>query len=183
MVLPDDQDSGDVLAKCSRKLLAIARQRLDRKTRQKEDPEDIVQSALKSFLRLQQAGGLESTGQESLWVMLVRITQRKCSKRVRDYRRQRRDVRREVSATATDAQSSEPGVSREPMPDELAAFAETIELLLNGFDDRDQQIVLLRLQSCTEQEISERVALSERTVRRVLTRTKARLRSLIETED
>ena len=88
-----------------------------------------------------------------------------------------------MSATATDAQSSEPGVSREPMPDELAAFAETIELLLNGFDDRDQQIVLLRLQSCTEQEISERVALSERTVRRVLTRTKARLRSLIETED
>ena len=175
--------SEEVLAEFSARLVAVARRRLDRKTRQKEDPEDIVQSALKSFLRRQQAGKVEITGKESLWTLLVRITQRKCSKRVRDYHRQRRDVGREVSLTPNDSHTAEGGVSREPPPPELAAFAETVQLMVDGFDDREKQIIILRLQSCTQKEISEQVSLSERTVRRVIKRTKTRLKTLIEVDD
>lgn len=61
-------------------------------------------------------------------------------------------------------------------------LAETVESLLSGIDEREQEIVGLRLQGHSEREISELVGRSERTVRRVLERLKRRVERLREEE-
>jgi DNA-directed RNA polymerase specialized sigma24 family protein len=57
-------------------------------------------------------------------------------------------------------------------------LTETLEHLLAGLDGPDRDVVTLQLQGSTIPEISARVHRSERTVCRVLDRTRRRLRRL-----
>lgn len=111
---------------------------------------------------------------------LVRITLRKCGHKLEHARAARRDAAREVALGAPPDGSRdcwEP-IARQPTPAEALVLAETVEALLSGFDEREQEIVSLRLQGHTERGISEAVGRSERTVRRVLERLRHRAERL-----
>ncbi|HEX5446174.1 MAG TPA: helix-turn-helix domain-containing protein [Pirellulales bacterium] len=71
-------------------------------------------------------------------------------------------------------------MARGPTPEEALVVAETVESLLTGFDEQEQEIVGLRLQAYSEREISEQVGRSERTVRRVLERLRRRVERVYE---
>src|SRR3954465_10170092 len=83
-----------------RRLIGLARAHLDARLRHKIDPEDVVQSAYKSFFLRYGEGALGSEGWDGLWGLLTLITVRKCADRVRYHRAERRDAAREASAPA-----------------------------------------------------------------------------------
>jgi RNA polymerase sigma-70 factor (ECF subfamily) len=103
-----DQDAaGEVFQRFAQRLIALARSRLDRQVRQKVDPEDVMQSALKSFFWRQAQGEYDLANWDSLWSLLTVITLRKCGYRVRHFRAACRDVQREVAPrTAEDADTA-----------------------------------------------------------------------------
>ena len=161
----------EALERFGARLIGLARGRLDRRTRAKVDPEDVVQSALRSFFARDADGQFRIESWDDLWRILVVITVRKCHRKVWALRRARRDVRRELVAAA----ESEPAdvvaevAGREPSPDEVAIFLETLERLLASADEREREILILRLEGYTPPEIAERVGgISERKVFRVL---------------
>src|SRR6266404_4856280 len=82
------------------KLLRLARSHFDAVLRRKVDPEDVVQSAYKSFFLRYGAGKLEIRDWDNLWGLLTMITLRKCFDRVEYHRAQMRDVQREAGAHA-----------------------------------------------------------------------------------
>src|SRR3954470_20415342 len=84
----------------TRRLIGLARAHLDGRLRHKIDPEDVVQSAYKSFFLRYGEGALATEGWDGLWGLLTLITLRKCADRVRYHRAGRRDLAREVSAPA-----------------------------------------------------------------------------------
>lgn len=94
----------------------------------------------------------------------------------------RREAPREValSGSADDSCGAWQPTARDPTPEEAFALAETVESLLTGFDEQEQEIVGLRLQAYSEREISTQVGRSERTVRRVLERLRRRVERLYE---
>jgi RNA polymerase sigma factor (sigma-70 family) len=167
----------ELLRRFTRQLVALARGRFAPPMGHKVDPEDVVQSAYKSFFRRYGAGNLEAGNWNSLWGLLTLITLRKCAERVAYHRAECRDTAREVSGPP-DGEGKAPwpeARSREPTPMEAALLSEAVEQLLAGLDGDERPIVELSLQGYTTQEISERLGHPERTVRRLRERVRRRL--------
>lgn len=174
----DDQAAGEVFRRFAGRLAALARTRLDGAMRQKVDPEDVLQSVYKSFFARHAAGELEVGSWDGLWSLLTVLTVRKCSNCAKFFRAARRDARRETDpGPAEGAGPHWEAIDREPTPEEAVALAETVEQLMRGLDERDRQILTLSLQGETVEEISRQVGYAERTVRRVLSHVRDRLRA------
>jgi RNA polymerase sigma-70 factor (ECF subfamily) len=167
----------ELFQRFTHQLVALARGRFGPPVGHKVDPEDVVQSAYKSFFHRYGDGNLEVGNWNSLWGLLTLITLRKCAERVAYHRAECRDVSREVSGSpGGEEQAAWPeALSREPTPYEAALLGETVEQLLAGLDDYERPIVELSLQGYTTQEISERLGRPERTVRRLRERVRHRL--------
>src|SRR5262249_60734231 len=88
----------------TRRLIGLARCNLDARLRHKVDPEDVVQSAYKSFFLRYGEGTLEAEGWDGLWGLLTLITLRKCAERIRYHRAECRDVAREAAPAAEGAE-------------------------------------------------------------------------------
>jgi RNA polymerase sigma-70 factor (ECF subfamily) len=175
----EDEAAREVFARFAGRLVGLARRHLDARLAVKVDPEDVVQSAYKSFFVRQREGGLEVGTWDNLWGVLTMITLRKCADRAAYYRAGKRDVGREVAGGADDGG---PGVvadvalDREPSPDEAAVMAETVEALFRAIDDPDERAILeLSLQGFTAAEIADRLGRAERSVRRLRERVRKRL--------
>jgi RNA polymerase sigma-70 factor (ECF subfamily) len=175
----DEAAAREVFQRFVRKLVKLAGAQFDAVLRRKVDPEDVVQSAYKSFFLRYGAGKLEVNDWGNLWALLTMITLRKCLDRVEYHRAERRDVQREAAQPV--AAGTEPwweAVAREPTPTEAAVLAETVEQLLRGLDEEERPILEWSLQGYTTQEISEGLHRPERSVRRVRERIKKQLERL-----
>jgi RNA polymerase sigma-70 factor (ECF subfamily) len=162
----DDAAARELFERFARQLIALARRRFAPGLRHKVDPEDVVQSAYKSFFGRYGEGNLDVGNWDGLWGLLTLITLRKCAERVAYHRAQCRDAAREVSAPP--AEDRAPGLEalgREPTPLEAAVLSETVEQLLAGLDEDDRPVVELSLRGYTTREISEQLGRAERTVR------------------
>jgi RNA polymerase sigma factor (sigma-70 family) len=162
----DDSAAQELFRRFTHQLIALARRNINAGLRHKVDPEDVVQSAYKSFFFRYGDGKMEAINWNSLWGLLTLITVRKCSERAAYHRAQRREDAREVGL----AQGNElapwlepPG--REPTPDEAAVLDETVEQLFALMDEQERPVLELSLQGYTTREISERLGRAERTVR------------------
>jgi RNA polymerase sigma-70 factor (ECF subfamily) len=162
----DDAAANELFQRFARQLIALARRRFDAGLRHRIDPEDVVQSAYKSFFHRYHAGNLEAVNWNSLWGLLTLITVRKCAERVAYHRAECRDAAREVSTPPGD-EGAPPleALGREPTPLEAAELSETVDRLLADLDADERPIVELSLQGYTTREISERLGRAERTVR------------------
>lgn len=175
----EDAAAREVFVRFAARLAGLARRHLDARMIAKVDPEDVVQSAYKSFFLRQREGELDVGTWDGLWGLLTIITLRKCADRAAYYHAEKRNVARETASGAAD--DSSPAVAdlvldREPQPDEAAALAETVEALFRSIDDPDERAILeLSLQGHTATEISERTGRAERSVRRLREHIRKRL--------
>jgi RNA polymerase sigma-70 factor (ECF subfamily) len=145
------------------------------------DPEDVVQSVFRSFFARYADTRFRLEGWDNLWTVLTVLTVRKCGHRLRHFRADRRDVKRE-SPPLADPGTSEKGweaAAPEPTPSEALLLSETLEEVLKGLKPAQRPIVELRLQGYTIEEISGQVGCTERTVYRVLDKVRALLGELV----
>jgi RNA polymerase sigma-70 factor (ECF subfamily) len=174
----DDAASREVYERYRQRLIYLAQQRLAGALQNKVDPEDVLQSVYRSFFVRVAEGQFELEDWDGLWNLLVSITLHKCGHQVEYHYAARRDMRREAAGAGTDGASplDWQALAREPTPDEAAMLTETVEYLLRGLpEERQQQILVLRLQGHSLVEISQQVGRSEQTVYRVLDQVKKRL--------
>ncbi len=176
----DSDAARELFTRFATRLVGLARSRLDTRLRQKVDPEDVVQSVYKSFFRRAADGQFDFQTWNSLWTILAVITLRKCGHRIEYFRAACRDVRREQvsAANSDDSLASFEAIAREPEPTEAAELTETLERVMQQLDDRERQILMLRLQGYSTTEIAPLVHRTDRTVRLVL----ERIRKLLESE-
>ena len=99
--------------------------------------------------------------------------------------RQKRGLDQEVAAaeaapgeSSVDFSPAAPG----PTPAETAAFADFYQQVLALLDEEERQVVELKFQEHTNEEVAERLHLSERTVRRIFKRVQERFLRAFETE-
>ncbi len=153
------------------RLVALARSRLSGGLRRRVDPEDVVQSAYRSFFVRAAEGDFALRQSGDLWRLLAQITLNKLRKQAERHTAARRDFRR-------DASDADPHAGRniEPPPDEAAALIEQVRLAAERLS-ADQRIVLASvLQGDSVEAIAAQVRRTARTVRRAL----AQARRLIE---
>jgi RNA polymerase sigma-70 factor (ECF subfamily) len=173
----DGDAARELFQRFTHQLVALARRQFGTRLRHKVDPEDVVQSAYKSFFGRYGAGNLEVGSWDGLWGLLTLITLRKCADRVEYHRAQCRDAAREEPAPpgADPAAPWAEPFGREPTPLEAALLSETVDQLLAGLDEDERPVLEMSLQGYTTQEISEGLGQPERTVRRLRERIRKRL--------
>lgn len=159
------------------RLNRLADRHLSRRLQQRVASDDVIQSVCRTFFRRAREGEFQLPDAEALWRLLCVITLTKCRMLARFHGRERRGLDREEPLIAGEAGAapSEPA-TREPAPDESAELADELSQLLAGLGAEEQQLVELKLQERSNDEIAAQLKCSERTVRRVLQRVQSHLR-------
>ncbi len=175
----DTAAAEELFRRYSMRLTALARSRLSATLKTRVDPDDIVQSAYRSFFLLARDGQVVLQDKGDLWRLLVRITLRKVYRSARRHRADCRSVYRE-HCMVDEMDAIAPG--REPTPSEAVGLIDELREVLAPLSAVQRRIVEMRLQGHDIEAIANDVRRSTRTVRRTLAAIGAELeRRLNET--
>ena len=165
------------------RLQGVAQHQLSARLRRRVGSDDVVQSACRTFFRRISAGQFDLPDADALWRLMCAITLTKARRAVRDHGRQKRGMAAEryLDAAETDSDRRPFDLAGdEPTPLEAAMFSDQLDHLLAGLNPQEGQVLDLRLQNLTHEEIAERLGCSERTVRRVTQQLRARWSALFQ---
>lgn len=174
----DQQAATALFHRYADRLIALARSRVSGHLTHRVDPEDVVQSAYRSFFADARKGRYASSAGGELWQLLVSITLHKLHKQINRLRTQKRSVAREQHLPDAGALHGLHAavLAQEPSPVEAVALTDEVEQLMRRLDSVERQILQLRLQGHNLGEIADQVNCSERTIRRALDEIKQQLR-------
>lgn len=159
----DDDAAKKIYDKYLLRLIALVQKRLSSRLTRRLDPEDVIQSAYRSFFRKARDGDFTLQRSGDLWRLLAGITIKKTLKRVEKERAARRNPSREECDVAV-----RETIEGDPSPEADIILIEQVEQFMNGLSSRDRRIVELRLQDENTEVIAKDVNVSEATVRRTL---------------
>jgi DNA-directed RNA polymerase specialized sigma24 family protein len=150
-----------------RRLVALARARLQGVPRGAADEEDVALSAFDSFCRGAQRGRFPQLGdRNNLWRLLVVITSRKALDLAQHEARKKRGgaVSEEAALCGPDQL-----IGREPTPEFAAELAEECQRLLDRLGDGElRSVALWKMEGYSIDEIASKLGCAPRTVDRKL---------------
>src|SRR5262249_42565059 len=159
----EESGANHVYHRFARRRYALAQARLNSAVRDKVGPEDVVQSAFRSFFSLVRRSEeddqlFDVRNWDGLWAVLGVIAVRKCRRQWRLFHGAGRDVGREQKlAPATgDSGSGWEAVTRQPLPEEAAALGDLVEQMLGRLVLRDRPILETRLKGTVSRKSSPR---------------------------
>ena len=152
------------------KMVAMARKRISQRLASRIDAEDVVQSVFRTFFHRTKEGQFEFHDPEDICKTLARITIHKVFRQVAHHQAAKRDASRELGS-GDDAQDLVVNlVSREPSPEEAAELLDHMENFLSHLKPQEREILELRMQGYSTEEIAQKTGSYDRKVRRVLER-------------
>jgi len=154
------------------RLCQLVQREMNRRFRRKEDPEDVVQSAFRTFYRRNALGEFHVDSSVDLWRLLETIARRKILKHVEKLGAGKRDPKREEYTQGDDLRG------QAPAPEEAAMAADLLETALAGLDETYVKVLHMRLQNCAEEEIAAKLGCTRSFVRTRLQRIRDRLERL-----
>jgi RNA polymerase sigma factor (sigma-70 family) len=157
------------------RMLALARSRMSSKLRRRVDPDDVVQSAYRSFFLHARNEEYVLKRAGDLWRLLASITLHKLYKQAERHTAARRSVAREIAEDERLALLA----SLEPTPAQAVALAEQLHLATASLTDAERGVIIAHLQGDTAETIATRLGKSPRTVRRLLSQARAKLEGQI----
>lgn len=177
-------ESGDAEAaailfdRYARRLIGLARRRLDERVRPRADADDVVNSVIRTFCRRAAERPFDLDCPDALWALLVEITLRNCGRWNRHFRTRKRDIRRERPALSDSDCDPEPLDAAAPRPEDEAVLRELVEHLLRDLDDRAREVCEMRLQGYEIAEIAVALKCSTATINRKIKQIKDRMKQL-----
>lgn len=158
------------------RLRAIAERQIATVLKRRLDADDVVQSALRSFFRRSQNDQFVVSDGKRFWSLICAIVLTKAREKARFHTRMRRTPARETAAPS----EAGPSAQNADSPEDTAAVAEQFELFLNSLEDRERQVVDLKLQDQTHAEIARQIRSSERTVTRLVSKLEQKLAQILQ---
>jgi RNA polymerase sigma factor (sigma-70 family) len=168
----DEQAAGELFHQYVEQLVGLARTRLTSRLAQRVDPEDVVQSALRSFFVAARAGKYELQQGSDVWHLLVTITLRKLYHQIRHNNRAKRSVKRQLPPQDN---LIELVCTQVPSPLEAMALTDEVEAVMRGLSPWQRRMLEMRLQGYDLYEIAADTQRSLRTVSRTLDLVKSQL--------
>lgn len=169
----DEEAAQAIWERYFKKLVRLARKRLEGLPRRTADEEDVALSAMNSFYRGMAAGRFpQLKDRQDLWKLLVTITAHKA---VAQSRRHRARKRGEGKIRGESAGRIDQVMGKEPTPGFACMVAENCRVLLEQLDDETlKAIALFKMEGYTNQEIAKKLGYTARTVGRKLMRIRKR---------
>lgn len=159
-------------------LRRVAQRQISQSLGKRVDPEDIVQSACRTFFRRVRQGEFQCEDSGDLWRLMLTITLNKARMQARYHTRARRSMDRE-QALPQEANVANPNVE-----DSIAAidFADFLDSIFRHLDTEQAEILRRLLDEQTQDEIAEAIGCSGRTVRRMKERIRESLHDILKQE-
>lgn len=151
--------------------------------RRRFGPEDVVQSACRTFFRRAQAGEFEVSDLDSLWRLLCAISLTKLRQQARFHSQKKRNVQQErhLDSVNEKGRPKVPQVAaKSSTPEEAIEFADQMHALIESLGEKDREVLELKLQELENEEIAHQLGCAERTVRRRLQRIEAVFRKILD---
>lgn len=174
----DEQAAKELFDLYLHRLLALVRSKLSKKLARRLDPEDVVQSAYRSFFSGARRGKYVHERSGDLWRLLAAITLHRLAKKVELHRAARRNVLTEQSARGPGSTSyhiAPEALAAAPSPAEAAALVDEVEFWMRDLDGPQRQMLEMRLVGHTLEEIAAALCRSERTVRRLFEKLRGQM--------
>jgi RNA polymerase sigma factor (sigma-70 family) len=168
-----------------RRLVGLARKKLQDAPRRAQDEEDVVQSAFKSFCLRAEAGQFpDLRDRENLWPLLVLITARKAANQRKRERTAKRGGGRVRTASApedsSDAEEFAQFIAQQPTPEDAVVFFTELERIMDSLDNPTLRLILLwKLEERTNAEIARHLDSSLSSVERKLRLIRESLAALL----
>jgi RNA polymerase sigma-70 factor (ECF subfamily) len=164
-----DQDAArQIVDRYVDRLMLLARRRLSPRMASRIDPEDIVQSAFRSFFARAKAGRFVFADQDDVCKLLVRITLHKTLRQVAFHKAAKRDPSAETEQGDHHRERLLALLDAEPTPEAEVAFLDQLEHFFQGLNPQERQILEMRLQDYSNDEIALELGIYDRKIRRVI---------------
>ena len=171
----DESDVRRLWDRYFERLVSLAGARLPAHGRRAFDEEDVALSAFQSFCdRVGRGQFLKLNGRDELWRLLATITVRKALDTLRRQARQKRGGGRLAGESALQGGEDAGGgladvLSREPSPEEVAQFSDSLQSFLGRLQETSlRNVALRRLDGQSTREIARSLDVSAKTVERKL---------------
>ncbi|MBL8799939.1 MAG: sigma-70 family RNA polymerase sigma factor [Planctomycetia bacterium] len=166
----DGKAADELFRRYANRLIALARSRLSSKLAGRIDPEDLVQSAYRSFFARARDGQYDIERGGDLWQLLVTITLCKLRNQVKHHTAGKRNVHLEQCFSSEDSLYGLQAnlFADTPSPMAAVALVEEVESVMQQLVAVERRILELRLQGHTQYEIAAQTGKSVAGVCRVL---------------
>lgn len=162
--------AGELFDRYCEKLMKLARRRIGQRMSSRVDPEDVIQSAFRTFFVHVRNDEFTFEGENDLFKLLVRLTVNKALRQIAYHRAAKRSPHKEA-AQATDSYDALGDLAaHDPPPEVAVAVLEELERFLGQLPEFDRRVLELKLQGNTTTEIAEQLGSYDRKIRRVLER-------------
>lgn len=170
LVAGDDECAKVVFEEYSKRLLALVNQSLSRKLSRRTDPEDVIQSAFRSFFVRTKRGEFKFDTSDAIWNLLVTISLNKVRKLATHHLAQKRSVVQESNGDLMDWLQS-----REPTPTDAAVLLDELNQVVENTNADDRELLGQWLEGNTFKEMAEIRGCSERTIQRAIQKIRIEL--------
>jgi RNA polymerase sigma-70 factor (ECF subfamily) len=169
-----DQDAARQLyERYAERLIALARRHIHGRIARRVGPEDVVQSVFRTFFRRAQAGELNLYDPDRLCALLARITINKALDQVSFHRAAKRDVNLDADSGSNEHDPVGQVLDSEPTPEAVNQFLDQLEHFLGHFSAAEREVLEMRMQGFSVEEIARRQGTYDRKIYRILERARA----------
>jgi RNA polymerase sigma-70 factor, ECF subfamily len=168
----DENAAREIFERYFERLLALARRRISQRLASRVDPEDVVQSAFRTFFGRYKAGQFTIQDSEDVCKLLARITVHKTLRQIAFHKAAKRDPSQEAGQGSDGQQQLMEVLDREPTPEAVNAFVDQLDHFLKQLRPEDRQILEMRMQGYNSLEIAEKLGISDRKIRRLMERVR-----------
>lgn len=164
------------------KLMRLARRRIGQRMATRVDPEDVIQSAFRTFFVHVRNDDFTFQHENDLFKLLVRLTVNKALRQIAHHRAAKRDPGRETGQGTEATDMLRNLTAHDPSPEVEVAVIDEFERFLEKLPEFDRRVLEMRVQGHSSAEIAEALGTYERKIRRVLERIEAVARGSETTE-
>ena len=160
----------DLFDKYCERLMKLAKRRIGQRMASRFDPEDVIQSAFRTFFTRVKNDEFTFEAEDDLFKLLVRLTVRKTLRRIEHHSAAKRNPNLEAAQRTDDVEPFALVASHTVTPDMEVALIDEFQDFIGNLPELDRKVIELKIQGYSTVEIAEQVGSYERKVRRVLER-------------
>jgi RNA polymerase sigma-70 factor (ECF subfamily) len=169
----DEQAADELYRRYVGRLGGLVADHLAERFRRQVDPEDLTQSAYRTFFRRAEAGEFHFDADADVWKLLVTIALNKVRRIVRRLTAGSRDIRKESFSSA----GAMDHIADGPKFEDALIVADIVTHLAETLSDRHVELLKLRMEGHAQQEVAEQLGVTDRTVRRMMEQIRSELAS------
>jgi RNA polymerase sigma-70 factor (ECF subfamily) len=164
-----DQDAArQIVDRYLDRMMTLARRRISQRLASRVDPEDIVQSVFRTFFGRLKEGQFVFDDQDDLCKLLMRITLHKTLRQVAYHKAAKRDPNLEMAHGEHHQEQLLALCDQEPTQEATVAFLDQLEHFLAQLRPQEREILEMRLQGHSNEDISKKLGIYDRKIRRVI---------------